>query len=328
MTHMKTAVVTGGAGLIGSFLSERLLAAGWKVRILDNESTGKRTNVPAGAEYVRGDVRDVQALAQVFTGKVDLVLHLAAQVSNILSYQAPSEDVTTNVLGTLNVLEQCRLGCVPRLLHASSMALYGQPDVECIDERVPVNPLSYYGISKLAAENYVMAASRRKDLRHEFNVTALRMFNVYGPRQSLTNPYQGVISVFIANLLDGTPITLYGSGLQSRDFIYIDDIVNAWMLALESPASYGQVINVGSGTSLSINEMLDAVLRAFGHTRQTYPIRGEPELSGDQFRVLADVSRARTLLNWQPQTSFEAGLRATIAWARAEHAGTRRPVMG
>lgn len=316
-------IITGGAGFIGSYLAERLLAQGAQVRMLDNESTGKRGNVPAGVDYRTGDVRDRSAVAELFEGGADVVLHMAAQVSNILSYKDPSEDVTTNVLGTLNVLEQCRLRRVPRLLQASSMALYGQPDVDRIDEQVPVKPLSFYGISKLAAENYVMAASRRKDLTHEFNVTALRMFNVYGPRQSLTNPYQGVISVFIANLLEGEPITLFGSGRQSRDFVYIDDVVDAWMSAIENPASYGQIINVGSGSSVSINDMLDTVLQAFGHTRASWTIVQKPELSGDQFRVEADNRRARELLGWAPRVSFAEGMRATIAWARAEHGRDR-----
>ncbi len=311
------ALITGGAGLIGSRIAEEMLARGWAVCIIDNLSTGKKENVPAGAEWIHGDVRDVHALTACFERGVDVVFHMAAQVSNILSYRDPTEDVTTNIIGTVNVLELCRKYKVTRFMHASSMALYGQPEEYLIDELVRLKPLSFYGISKLAAENYVFAMSKRKDLQAPLNVTALRMFNVYGPRQSLDNPYQGVVSVFIANLLKGEPITLFGSGTQSRDFVYIDDIIAAWMCALDNPATYGEVINIGSGMAVSINDMLDAVLRAFGHDRSSYPIVSKPELSGDQYRIEADIAKAARLMNWKPAVSFQDGLERTIAWARS-----------
>lgn len=312
------ALITGGAGFIGSHLAERLLAKGWEVRIIDNESTGSRRNVPRKARYLLGDVRDKQALKRAFAGGVDIVFHLAAQVSNILSYADPSEDVTTNVVGTLNVLEECVRRGVPRLLYASSMALYGQQDRMPVSEMARCQPLSFYGISKLAAEQYVFGMASRKNLKKPLRVTALRMFNVYGPRQSLTNKYQGVISVFISNVLDHEPITLFGSGRQKRDFVYIDDVIAAWVRAACEPLTDGRVINIGTGRSISINAMLDAVLRSFGTSRKEYPIIYKPELEGDQYLIQADARLARRLIGWSPCTSFERGLRDTVAWARTQ----------
>lgn len=312
------AIITGGAGFIGSHLADRLLAAGWNVRIIDNESTGKRGNVPRKARYFRGDIRDKRALAKAFSGRTDVVFHLAAQVSNILSYADPSEDVTTNVLGTLNVLDECVKRGIPRLLYASSMALYGQPKRMPVGEDAPCEPLSFYGISKLAAEQYMFATAARKDLKRSLHVTGVRMFNVYGPRQSLTNKYQGVISVFIANVLGGEPITLFGSGRQKRDFVYIDDVVDAWIRCVREPRSHGQVVNVGTGSTISINAMLDAVLKSFGTSRKHYRIIRKPELEGDQFCIQADARRARRLLKWKPRTSFDRGLEETVKWAKTQ----------
>jgi len=314
------ALVTGGAGFIGSRIATQLLAQGWEVCIIDNVSTGKLENVPPAAEWVEGDVRDRDRLAVCFKKGFDAVFHLAAQVSNILSYRDPTEDVTTNVVGTINLLELCRAHHVPRFMHASSMALYGQPAEDMVDESAPLNPLSFYGISKLAAENYVMAMARRNDLAGDFRATSLRMFNVFGPGQSLDNPYQGVISVFISNILKEEPITLYGSGRQSRDFVHIDDVIAAWMLALDAPATFGEALNVGHGRGISINDMLDAVLREFGHDRSSYRIDYQPELPGDQRRIVADISKARELIRWQPAAEFNKALRETIQWARQYHA--------
>ena len=181
-------------------------------------------------------------------------------------------------------------------MYASSMALYGRPARTPTDEETPTGPLSPYGVSKLAAEQLIHNATRRTDLDFELTATSLRMFNVYGPGQSLENPYQGVVSVFIANVLAGEAITLYGDGAQSRDFVYIEDVWDAWMRALDAPGARNRIINVGSGREESINALIDAVLGAFGRSRSDYPIVPRPTLPGDQRSIRADVSRARELL--------------------------------
>lgn len=312
-------LVTGGAGFIGSGLASRLVAGGASVCILDNLVTGFERNVPKGAELVVGDVSDPEVVADVFARrKLDGVLHLAAQVSNIVSHSDPWLDFKTNVGGTINVLAGIQKHKVPRLLYASSMALYGTPETLPVSESARLAPLSPYGVSKLAAEHLVHNTAQRKDLGFTLDVTSLRMFNVYGPNQSLENMYQGVVSVFIANVLAGQPITLFGNGEQTRDFVHIDDVWRGWMAALDEPRAFGKRINLGSGRQDSINDLIDAVLAAFGHTRETYEVVKKPELPGDQRHVRADVSLAKELLSWTPDTDLRTGLRETIAWGR-EH---------
>jgi UDP-glucose 4-epimerase len=318
----RTALVTGAAGFIGGYLCERLLTAGYHVVGIDNETTGFRDNVPKDVEYIVGDIRDEFALARAFGRTVDVVLHTAAQVSNIASFSDPENDLDINVRGTLKVLQMCLRGQVPRFLHASSMAVYGEPAEVPTTESSACVPLSYYGITKYAAERYVQETGRRTDLGFPFQVTSFRMFNVYGPRQSLTNMYQGVISVFIANLLLGQPITLYGSGLQSRDFVFVGDIVSAWLAAIDNPGTYGQVVNLGTGQDVTIRHLIDTLLAVFGRG-EDYPLLKKPTLPGDQFRIAADVTRAAALVGWKPDTSFAEGLAKTVDWARREGVHTQ-----
>jgi len=225
----------------------------------------------------------------------------------------------TNVQGTLNVLQLCLKYHVPRLLYASSMTVYSSASPLPTPEEAPCQPISYYGITKYAAERYVQTTAERVDLDFDFNVTCFRMYSVYGPRQALDNPYQGVLGIFLGNLLRGEPLTIFGDGEQSRDFVYIGDIVNAWVVALDEPATYGKIINLGSGRRLTINHLADFALAAFNHTRSDYPVVYAPERPGDQRRVEADVTRARAILGWEPRVSFEQGLAETVRWATQEH---------
>jgi len=163
----------------------------------------------------------------------------------------------------------------------------------------------------------VHTTAERVDLDFDFRVTSFRMFNVYGPRQALDNPYQGVLGIFLGNLLRNEPLTIFGDGEQSRDFVYIDDVVDAWVDAIERPSSYGQVFNLGSGRRLSINTLADQALAAFGHSRSTHAVRYGPERSGEQRHVAADIERAGLALDWVPCTPFAEGLAATAGWARA-----------
>jgi UDP-glucose 4-epimerase len=195
-------------------------------------------------------------------------------------------------------------------------------------ESEPCVPDSYYGITKLAAERYVHATAERPDLGFDFGVTSLRMFSVYGPGQSFSNPYQGVLGIFSGNVLRGEPITIFGDGEQTRDFIYIDDIVDGWVRALTTPASRGKIINLGSGRSLSINELARAVIGAFGHAASGHPIVRKPARPGEQRSVRADVSLARSVLDWAPRTPFEQGLAKTVRWARDEFAAASAPAAG
>jgi UDP-glucose 4-epimerase len=309
-------LVTGGAGFIGSHVADGMLAAGHQVVIIDNESTGKSENVPQDATYIRGDVRSVQDLEQAFERSLDAVCHIAGQVSIIRSFTDPVADLRTNVEGTVNTIQLCLKYKVRRLLFASSMTNYGHTEILPTPETHPCEPTSYYGITKYAAERYVQATGRRLDLEAPFHVTSLRMYNVYGSRQALDNPYQGVLGIFIGNLLRNEPITIFGDGEQSRDFIYISDVVRAWVTALNNEATFGQVLNIGSGRRLTINQLADAVLRLFQQCRTTWDVRYMPARAGEQRHVEADNTRARSLLKWQPRVPFEAGLEETVRWAR------------
>jgi UDP-glucose 4-epimerase len=309
-------LVTGGAGFIGSHIVDLLLARGHRVVVFDNLSTGSESNLNPSAEFVRGDVRDAAALTPIFAGGIDAVLHIAGQASIRMSFQNPADDLNTNTLGTIHILQQCMANRVPRLLFASSMTIYGDPAVVPTPEDSPAFPISNYAITKYAAERYVHVAAARRDLDFAFNMTSFRMFNVYGERQSLTNAYQGVFAIFVGNVLRGEPINIHSDGEQSRDFVHITDVARAWVDALDQPATYGQVINLGTGRPTSMNALCDMVLAAFGHTREAYPVRYHPAQPGDLRQSGADVSRARELLGWTPLVQVEDGMPATIAWAR------------
>jgi UDP-glucose 4-epimerase len=309
-------VVTGGAGFIGSHLVDGLLDAGYSVGVIDNETTGSRGNVAAEADFVSGDVRNPEDLQEIFDPVPDAVLHIAGQASIRLAYADPLADLGVNVVGTVNVIQQCLALGVPRLIFASSMTIYGSPERVPTPEAEAPNPVSFYGVTKYAAERYVHLTGARTDLESALDVTSLRMFNVYGPRQSLSNPYQGVLAIFLGNMLRGEPITLHGDGEQSRDFVYIDDVVRAWIACLEDSRSVGKVLNVGSGAPTTVNQLCDAVLDQFGHTRASCPIGSAPQQQGDVRVSAADITAIRQSLDWSPEVPFEEGLRETVRWAR------------
>jgi len=310
------ALVTGGAGFIGSHLADRLIKEGFEVAIIDDESTGKKENVNPRARYIKGDIRDVNSLERAFDPKPDAVFHVAGKASTIKSFDNPYEDLSTNIVGTVNIIQFCLKYKVKRLAYASSMTVYGDPTSLPISESEPAKPISYYGITKFSAERYVHSTAQRNDLDFDFNVTSFRMFNVYGPRQSLANPYQGVMAIFISCVLKNKPIRIFWDGKQSRDFIYIDDVVNAWMLAIDNPKAYGEVFNLGYGKKHTIDELADAVLKALGKSRREHPILYDKKRPGDQRHMEADISKAREILGWKPKVSFENGVSKTLEWAK------------
>lgn len=309
-------LITGGAGFIGSHLTDLLIARGHDVLVYDNLKTGKREHLHPEAEFIEGDVTDENALLAAFARGVDAVCHIAGQASIRLSYLDPAADLNVNTLGTINVLKGCFAHRVSRLLFASSMTIYGNPALVPTPETAPPDPVSYYGITKYAAERYVHLASQRKDLDFRLNVTSFRMFNVYGVRQSLTNAYQGVFAIFLGNVLRGEPINIHSDGEQSRDFVHVSDVARAWADAIDNPSAYGEVINLGSGRMTSVNRLCDLVLENFGHTRSSWDVRHHPAQPGDIRASAAAVSKAHALLGWEAAIPFEDGMRETIAWAR------------
>lgn len=312
----KHILVTGGAGFIGSNLADELILKGYKVTIIDNMSTGERKNINPYAVFIKGDVRKENDVAKCFRRKVDVIFHIAGSASTIKSFHDPSADLLTNVSGTINIINAAIKFKVPRLIYASSMTAYGIPDTIPIKETMSTKPISYYGITKYSGERYVLATGERNDLDFKLNVTAFRMFNVYGRRQSLTNPYQGVVSIFIGNVLRGEPIKIFGDGKQSRDYVHIRDVADAWIGAIENKKAFGEVFNIGSGTRMSINRLVDFILSEFGKSRKNYKVLYKKERPGDQKHMQADISKAKKLLGWKPKISFDEGMAETIAWAK------------
>jgi UDP-glucose 4-epimerase len=309
-------LVTGGAGFIGSHLTERLLARGDRVVALDDLSTGRREHVPAGAELAVVDVADKAAVADVVAGAgFDAVLHVAGQASISRSFETPERDLRVNVEGTLSVLDACVAARIPRLLFASSMTVYGEPDALPTPEDAPCAPVSNYGVTKYAAERYVQIMGARADV--DLDVTSLRMFNVYGERQSLTNPYQGVLAIFVGNALRGEPLTIRSDGEQTRDFVYVGDVADAWLAVLDESATRGRVLNLGSGRDTTITELAAAVLAGFDSSLAGWEIHREPAQVGDLRASRADISALTGATGWTPRTELADGMQRTIAWARS-----------
>lgn len=311
---MQKCLITGGAGFIGSHLAERLLGDGVQVKVLDNLTTGFLENIEpflGEIEFKQGDVRDLDMLQEVMVG-VEVVFHQAAVVSVPRSVEDPIEAAMVNDLGTLHVLEGARRAGVRRVVFASSCAVYGDLPQLPKREDMETMPLSPYAASKLHGETYALLYS---DL-YGLESVCLRYFNVYGPKQDPTSPYSGVISIFMDRAGRGELPTIFGDGEQFRDFVYVADVVQANLLAAYRDNITGAVINVGTGSSVTVNGLWENISRLAG-------AEGEPERAeerpGDIRESVADISRARELLAYEPHYSFEEGLRLTWEWYRSRN---------
>ncbi len=303
----RKALVTGGAGFIGSHLVERLLQEGLQVQVLDDLSVGMRENVPAEADLLVGDVRDAEAVDRALDG-VDVAFHLAARVSIRASVKHFYEDAEANVMGTLSLLQGCAAHKVRRFVYASSMGVYADaPSPDPIDETHTAEPISPYGVSKLAGEKYLLCLADALDVEP----VILRYFNTYGPRQGYT-PYVGVVTIFIKRLLAGEPPVIFGDGEQRRDFVYVGDLVHATVLAMQKDVA-GEVFNVGTGRATSIKEVADMLCEKLNPALR--PIYA-PEQMGELRYSVADISKARRLLGYEPQGRLEERMDEVIAWQR------------
>jgi len=302
MAEKSLILVTGGAGFIGSHLAEGLLACGYRVRVLDNLSQGKREWVPAGAEFVGGDIANMADCARACAG-VAGIFHLAA-----MSRVAPSLGnidgcTTPNVVGTQNILIAARDAGVKRLVYSGSSTFYGNgraPQQEDMDPEF----LNFYSLTKYVGEEYCTLFDRLYGL----STAIVRYFNVYGPRQPETGAYALVIGIFLNRLAMGLPLVIHGDGSQRRDFIHVRDAVEATIRVFESDAR-AEVFNVGSGTNVSIKEIADIV-----SPRQEHG----PRRAGDAEVTLADISRIQSRLGWKPKVSFEEGMRELIELTLAQ----------
>src|SRR3954470_17568952 len=307
-------LVTGGAGFIGSHLSEELVRRGERVRIVDSLITGKRQNVAhlPGVEFLEGDLADIEVARKAVEG-VDYVLHQAAIPSVPRSVADPLTSNRANIDASINVLVAARDAGVKRLVYAGSSSAYGNTPTLPKHEDMPTNPLSPYALQKLVSEHYCQMFTRL----YGFETVTIRYFNVFGPRQDPGSPYSGVISLFSTAVLEARRPTIYGDGEQTRDFTYVANVVDGVLRASEAPGAAGEVINVATGSRISLNGLL-ATLNAIAGTN-VEAIHAEPRL-GDVKDSLADISKAKQLLGYQPLVNLEDGLKRTLAWARTESA--------
>ena len=298
----KLVVVTGGAGFIGSHIAWELVKDN-EVVVIDNLHAGKEENVPPGAKLVKADIRDYDAIAGLIT-QADYVFHEAAQVSVVESVRDPVFTEEVNVLGTLNILKALLKGH-GKLIFASSAAVYGDNPNLPLKEAERPRPLSPYGVTKATGEEYLRVFHELYGLP----VVALRYFNVFGPRQS-ANQYAGVISIFINRALKNEPLVIFGDGKQTRDFIYVKDVVKANVLVAESKRANGRVFNVATGKQTSILELAQKVIGITGANASI--VFGKPR-PGDIRHSLADISEIRKL-GFEPEWSLEDGLKKTVEW--------------
>jgi UDP-glucose 4-epimerase len=312
---MATYLITGIAGFIGSSLAHSLLERGERVRGIDNFATGRRENLAEilhRIDFREADLLDLNAMKSACED-VDYVLHQAAIPSVPKSVLDPLGNNRANVDGTLNLLVAARDAKAKRVIYAASSSAYGDTPTLPKHEGMIPNPISPYAVAKLASEHYMTSFYRCYGLE----AVCLRYFNIFGPRQDPSSPYSGVLAKFITQMLAGEQPTIFGDGEQSRDFTYIDNAVDANLLACEAPAAQvaGQVINIATGRRVSLNETFSAVQKLTGYSGKP---KYSPEREGDIKHSLADISRAKKSLGYAPKVNFEEGLRRTVAWYRTQ----------
>lgn len=302
-------LVTGGAGFIGSHLVEALTGLGCRVRILDNYNTGLKDNLshlqPA-PEFISGDVGNPDDVARAMVG-VDVVFHLAALASVVISLENPGETHRVCATGTLNVLEAARRNGVRRVIYAGSASCYGIPGKPVQSEEDPLQPLSPYGAAKLAGELYCQSFTNSFGLE----TVRLRFFNIFGPRQRADSPYSGVIALFTRAFLAGQTPRIFGDGLQTRDFTYVGDVIQGLLKAASVPGISGQVFHVGTGRAVTLLDLVAGLNELLNI--QIQPIFAPPR-TGDIRHSCADIQKARHYLDYSPQTTFEQGLAQTLRW--------------
>ena len=318
----RRALVTGGAGFIGSHVADRFIAEGYAVEIIDDLSSGHRHNAPEGAQLHEVSVTSPEAADIISNGGFDVIIHLAAQIDVRKSVADPIFDASTNILGTINICEAVRQsGRATRIAFTSTGgAIYGDFNTPPNVETFPKDPESPYAISKLAAEYYLAYYGRLHGIEH----VAMRFGNVYGPRQD-PHGEAGVVAIFCTRILEGKPLTIFGDGLQTRDYVYVGDVARAVFLGAtqEIPVT-GRVdsraFNVGTGVGTSVIDLARLLQEAAGSTAE---IVFAPRRPGEQQESFLDASKARTALGWQPQVSLAGGLAKTFAWAESLSTASR-----
>lgn len=308
-------VVTGGAGFIGSNTVDELIRRGHSVVVLDDLSAGKEENladVRNKISFIKGSITDLETVRKAMH-EADYVLHLAARTSVPRSVKDPIETNRINVDGTLNVLLAARDAKVKRVVFAASSSAYGETPTLPKAETMQPAPISPYGVTKYVGELYSQTFGRVYGLEN----VSLRYFNVFGPRQDPNSPYSGVLSKFCTAFLESTQPVIYGDGEQSRDFTYVENVVQANLLACEAPHASGKVFNVGTGNRFTLNQTVALLQRIAGENLES---KYEPPRDGDILHSQADITQSRAVLGYNPTVEFEEGLQRTFDWYREVHA--------
>ena len=309
-------LVTGGAGFIGSHIAEAYLAAGWEVVVLDDLSRGHQRNVPSGARFVRADIRSPEARKLLAEDGFTVLNHHAAQIDVRVSVDEPALDASINVVGLANLLEGAGAGGVKRVVFASSGGVvYGDPEVVPTPETAPKAPISPYGVSKLSGEYYLRALAALRG----FEAVSMRYANVFGPRQDPKSE-AGVVSIFVSRLLEKRPLTVFGNGLQTRDYVFVRDVARANVLASTAPVPAGTSIddtafNIATGRQTNVLELAELVGQVMGQKPVVETAAARP---GELFRSSLDISKAGRVLGWKPQSGFDDGLPQLVDWFRKE----------
>ena len=307
-------VVTGGAGFIGSNTVDELVKRGHSVVVLDDLSAGKEENlaeVRNKITFIKGSITDIEALQKAMH-QAEYIIHLAARTSVPRSVKDPVETNRINIDGTLNVLVAARDNKVKRVVYAASSSAYGETPTLPKVETMQSKPISPYGVTKYVGELYAQTFGRCYGLEN----VCLRYFNIFGPRQDPDSPYSGVLSRFAKAFLEDDQPVIYGDGEQTRDFTFVDNAVQANLLACEAPAASGHTINVGTGASVSLNQTLQLLRKLTGKELQA---KYDPPREGDIRDSLADIDKARQMLGYEPTVMFEEGLQHTFEWYQARH---------
>lgn len=302
---MKKILITGVAGFIGSHVARRFLAGGYQVIGVDDLSVGKLANVPLGIDFINGDIALAETIGQIPAG-CETILHLAGQSSGEISFDDPVADLQKNTVSTLNLIRYGIANKAERIVYASSMSVYGSVPDEPISERQDPRPLSCYGVGKLASEGYLRV------YKDQLPFVALRMFNVYGPGQDLSNLRQGMVSIYLAQALNNGRIEVKGSTNRFRDFVYIDDVVEAWWRSATYLSARNQVLNLGTGCKTTVSELLEKVCANVPGSE--FFVHGSTP--GDQTGIFADVSQLEKILDLNTFTKLDAGLPIFVTWAR------------
>lgn len=303
----KRYLVTGAAGFVGSKLSKKLIDSGFEVLTIDNLSTGSESCIPKGVEFIKGDCQDINVIKRLEEDRFDAIFHIAGQSSGEISFEDPVYDLQTNTQSTLLLLKLAKKINCTKFIYASTMSVYGENQIEFVTEKSTTNPKSFYAVGKLASEKYL-------DIYSNFGIDtiALRLFNIYGPGQNMENMKQGMVSIFLAQAIKEKSVLVKGSKDRFRDFIFIDDVVNAFLAVLDKGKKGFSLYNVSTGVKTRVEELVDEISR---NVDDSISVTYKGTTPGDQFGIYGDSSLLRSETNWSPKWTFNQGIREMVDWA-------------